>query len=166
MKKIQCPYVILNGNPEQTEESVYDEDTHVVSLRCPDDYEGLPRKIKAGFRFVKERFDPDFVFKIDDDMFVDLDNLFEAVDGLHCDYAGITSYHDYTGVYFGGPLYYVSRKSIELLQNMDIEYSTAEDVCVGNCLRYTIRRCVQLYTNDSREGKTAIAFHDAKRQFL
>ena len=165
MKTIQCPYVILNGNPEQTEESVYDEETHVVTLRCPDDYEGLPRKIKAGFRFVKDRFDPDFVFKIDDDMFVDVDKLFEAVESLECDYSGVVSMSN-TLLYFGGPLYYVSRKSIELLQDMDAEYSTAEDVCVGNCLRFTRRRHFELYTDDYREGKTAIAFHDAKRQFL
>ena len=165
MKTIPCPYVILNGNPEQTEESIYNEDTHVVTLRCPDDYNGLPYKIKAGFRFVKQRFDPDFVFKIDDDMFVDVDKLFEAVESIDCDYAGVVSLSN-TLLYFGGPLYYVSRKSIDLLQNMDIEYSTAEDVCVGNCLRFTTRKYVQLYTDDIKEGKTAVAYHDAKRQFL
>lgn len=157
--------MILNGNPEQTEESIYNEDTHVVTLRCPDDYNGLPHKIKAGFRFVNERFDPEFVFKIDDDMFVDVDKLFEAVESIDCDYSGVVSISN-TLLYFGGPLYYVSRKSIELLQDMDIEYCIAEDICVGNCLRDTIRKHFPLYTNDINQSKTAIAFHDAKRQFL
>lgn len=158
--------MILNGNPDQEEDFIYDEETHVVTLKCPDDYIGLPHKIKAGFRFVKERFDPDFVFKIDDDMFVDLDKLFEVVDALHCDYAGITSYYDYIGIYFGGPLYYVSRNSINMLQVMDTSYSNAEDVCVGNCLKHTIRKYFPFYTDDINEGSTAIAYHDHKRQFL
>ena len=137
----------------------------MVTLKCPDDYVGLPHKIKAGFRFVKERFDPDFVFKIDDDMFVDIDKLFESVKILECDYAGTLCYK-YQVLYFAGPLYYVSRNSINLLQVMDTSYSSAEDVCVGNCLKHTIRKYFPLYSDDITEGSTAIAYHDHKRQFL
>ena len=157
--------MILNGNPDQEEEFIYDEESHVVTLKCPDDYAGLHYKIKAGFRFVKERFDPDFVFKIDDDMFVDLDKLLESVKILECDYAGTLCYK-YQVLYFAGPLYYVSRNSINLLQVMDPSYSDAEDVCVGNCLKYTSRRHFLFYTDDINEGSTAIAYHDHKRQFL
>jgi len=158
--------VILNGNPDQSEESIYNEETHVVTLKCPDDYEGLPRKIKAGFRFVKNRFDPDFVFKVDDDMFVDIDKLMDASKNIYCDYAGTCSYYPSHGLYFAGPLYYVSRKGIDALQSMDAEYSNAEDVCVGNCLKDTIRKSFPLYTDDISEGKSAISYHDHKRQFL
>ena len=160
------PYVILNGNPDQDEESIYNEETHVVTLKCPDDYAGLPQKIKAGFRFVKERFDPDFVFKIDDDMFVDLDKLLYSLKTLDCDYAGTICYSKGRELYAAGPLYYVSRKALELLRNMDIHCSPAEDVCVGNCLKSTNRMCFPLYTDKIEEGKSAIAYHDHKRQFL
>lgn len=156
----------MNGNPDQTEESIYNEDTHVVTLKCPDDYIGLPHKIKSGFRFVKNRFDPDFVFKIDDDVFVDLDKLIEASKNMNCDYAGVSSYYPACGLYFAGPLYYVSRKSINILEDMDVLYSDAEDVSVGNCLKYTIRKHFPFYTDDISEGSTAIAYHDHKRQFL
>jgi len=165
IKKIKCPYVILNGNPDQEEEFIYDEETHVVTLKCPDDYIGLPHKIKSGFRFVKNRFDPDFVFKIDDDMFVDLDKLFETLKSLDSDYAGTICYKNRV-LYFAGPLYYVSHKSINILQDMDVSYSDAEDISVGNCLKYTIRKHFPFYTDDISEGSTAIAYHDHKRQFL
>jgi hypothetical protein len=157
--------VILNGNLDQEEEFIYDEESHVVTLKCPDDYVGLPHKIKAGFRFVKKRFDPEFVFKIDDDIFVDLDKLFEPLKTLGSDYAGVIS-HTNQVIYFGGPLYYVSRKSIDMLQVMDACYSDSEDICVGNCLKYTNRRHFPFYTDDINEGSTAIAYHDHKRQFL
>ena len=158
--------MILNGNPDQDAEHVYNEDTHVVTLKCPDDYNGLPHKIKAGFRFIKDRFDPDFVFKIDDDMFVDIDKLLDSAKKLDCDYAGSMCYLKNIGLYAAGPLYYVSRKAIGLLQNMKNECSSAEDVCVGNCLKTTNRRCFPLYTDSIEEGKIAIAYHDHKRQFL
>lgn len=160
------PYVILNGNPDQSEEYIYNEETHVVTLKCPDDYAGLPKKIKAGFRFIKDRFDPDFVFKIDDDMFVDLDKLFDSLKILDCDYAGSICHLKDRELYAAGPLYYVSRNAIGLLRDMDIHYSSAEDVCVGNCLKGVIRLSFPLYTDIIDEGKTAIAYHDHKRQFL
>ena len=166
ISKIACPYVILNGNPKQYEDSIYNEDTHVVTLKCRDDYEGLPQKIKAGFRFIKERFDPDFVFKIDDDMFVDIDKLMESSKTMNCDYAGTCAYYATCGIYFGGPLYYVSRDGLSALQSMDTTICTSEDICVGYCLRDLKRRAFKLYTNEITESQTSIAYHDHKRQFL
>ena len=166
ISKIPCPYVILNGNPEQHEDYIYNEKTHVATLKCPDDYKGLPDKIKAGFRFIKHRFDPDFVFKIDDDMFVDLDKLIDASKTMQCDYAGTCCYYPTCGIYFGGPLYYVSRRGIDTLQSMDPTLCISEDVCVGYSLRNLKRRSFKFYTDHISEGQIAIAYHDHKRQFL
>ena len=166
ISKIACPYVILNGNPEQDEEYVYNEDTHVVTLKCRDDYTGLPDKIKAGFLFVKQQFDPDFVFKIDDDLFVDIDKLIDSSKKMHCDYAGTCCYYPTCGLYFGGPLYYVSRNAIDALQSIDTSICSSEDICVGYCLRNLKRRSFNFYTDDILEGQIAIAYHDHKRQFL
>jgi hypothetical protein len=166
VSKIPCPYVILNGNPDQAEDSIYNEETHVVTLKCRDDYDGLRDKIKAGFRFVKQRFNPDFVFKIDDDVFVDLDKLMQSSKNINCDYAGVSAYYPSCGIYFGGPLYYVSRTGIEALQDMPTDKWTPEDVSVGYCLRNTVRRAFMFYTCHATEGRNAIAFHDHKREFL
>lgn len=162
IQTIPFEFVILHGDPDLDTEVSYDPATHIATLRCPDDYKGLPHKIRAGFRFVHSKFNPDFVFKIDDDVILNTANLILAIPKLRfVDYAGtVTSTHDRVN-YCGGPLYYVSRSSLEKLQDMDSNVSVAEDVCVGMCLRNIIKQSVELYTDEWKEE--AIAFHDKER---
>jgi len=163
IQTIPFEFVILHGDPDLDTEVSYDPVTHIATLRCPDDYKGLPHKIRAGFRFVHSNFNPEYVFKIDDDVIVNMDALARTVLTLRfADYAGVVTCTSNRTNYCGGPLYYVSRTSLEKLQDMDPTVSDAEDICVGTCLRTCIMQSVELYTDEWKDG--AIAFHDKERR--
>jgi Galactosyltransferase len=163
--KIPCQYVIIKANPELDKEYDYDEINHTCIVKAPDDYIGLPYKIQKAFQFVYTKFNPDFVFKIDDDMFVDIDKLLSLK--MTRDYEGVISFCK-GFVYSGGPLYYISKRSLELLQNMEIDLN-GEDVSVGKTLTKNgiIMKYTQLYTDHiSNNTRHAIAYHDNSRTFL
>lgn len=158
-------YVIIHGDPTLESEYSYSPDTHICRLKCPDDYLNLCTKIKCAINFILTEFNSSFVLKIDDDVIVNMQKLIEYIDQSHCEYEGVISYN-YGVVYCGGPLYYLSRASLERIKGMVIDgFTYQEDACVGRCLsrhKGTIR-VVNTYTNNINEMHTSIAYHDNLR---
>lgn len=164
IQKIPCNFVIIKADPSLNSNYEYNKETNTCIVKAPDDYRGLPFKIQAGFKFIYEHFNPEFVFKIDNDVFVDLDKLLSLK--MSHDYEGVITICN-VYVYCGGPLYYVSKKALEVLQNMIIDMN-GEDVSVGRtlsthkiCMKYT-----ELYTDYLHDTGTSIAYHDHSRMFL
>jgi len=164
-------YVIITGNPTISYPT-YDAKTHTAVLPCPDDYRGLPDKIKAGFQFVEKTFSPSFVCKVDDDVFVDIGKFLEwqaDPKTTKYDYVGKVVYVFETS-YCGGPMYYVSRKALLALQDIDTTFHTAEDICVGNWFAKTCKTgitwCFSLYTDFIEERDIHVAYHDRNKQLL
>lgn len=171
LPKYDIDYVIVTGDPTLTE-PLYDQTDHTVILPCPDDYNGLPYKTKAAFQFVETTFQPSFVFKIDDDIFMDPEKLIQCykTELSQCDYAGYVIYN--TGqIYCGGPLYFVSEKAISVI-NKTINptlWQCWEDLCVGECLMKCpeiILKSVHFYTDFLSEKDLHIAYHDRTKIFL
>lgn len=157
-------YVIIRGNTNLTTDYVFQPETHECVLRCSDTYEGLPDKIRAGFRFVYKQFNPDFIIKVDDDVIVNVPRLLEFIESNTSDYAGVATY--YRGyVYCGGPLYYLSSLALGYMKDMDITGFTEEDICIGRCAsknNIPIRNC-KLHNHDYKRRDECIGYHDHNR---
>ena len=97
---------------------------HYVELDAPDDYEGLPEKVREMFEFAL-RSDYDNVLKADDDGYFNF-RRFEIVEA---DYAGIRKPGDYAG----GGAYWLSRHSMQIIADHGIS-DWAEDRGVGKLL--------------------------------
>lgn len=65
-------YVFLVGEPELEYAQVIGDTLHVP---CRDDYESLLLKLALGYKFIYQHFDCDYVYKIDDDTYPNLDIL-------------------------------------------------------------------------------------------
>ncbi len=164
-------YVILRGDMNIQNEFIYNSDSHECILRCPDTYNGLPHKIKAGLQFVYKQFNPSFVVKIDDDVIVNIPKLIQYIESKRDDYAGVVTYNycpskNLKSVYCGGPVYYLSSRALTCLQDMDATFSSSEDTNIG---AHLIEKCnlpvhnIHLYTDDFDQKDSYIAYHDHKR---
>ena len=165
LSNFDIDYVIITGDP-LLPQPTYNAETHTAVLPCRDDYIGLPDKIKAGFQYVEQTFNPSFVCKVDDDILLNTQRFIEwqaATKSTRYDYVG-KIVHAYETIYCGGPMYYVSRKALLALQDMDTTFHTAEDICVGNWLAKTCKTgitwCFPLYTDFIEEKDIHIAYHD------
>lgn len=107
-----------------------------VRLPVPtDDYGSLPAKTKALCEYAIER-DYDFVVKVDDDVYLDLERLKASVPTGH-DYAGRVRLpsNGLPAPYCSGFCYWLSRKAMQLVVNSKDRFQTlAEDVITGNVL--------------------------------
>lgn len=112
-----------------------------VFLSVPDDYDSLPHKVKAIIEHAY-RGGYDYLYKGDDDTFVYVDRLmasgFEGNDYLGYSYPAQGNYIS------GGPGYWLSRKSMQLLSGTPVQ-GWAEDKWVGETLRargiFPVRDC-------------------------
>ena len=153
------PYVIVVGNEELLPTSHrYDPDSHVLELGCMDNYDGLVYKIAYGIDAVIQRFNPDFVVKVDDDVVLKpsrLQVVLTKIDPVNTIYAGnIIEFTKPTtsksGIekytlpenkqpvviepvdYCAGPIYYLGKRAMEILQTDFIPQRIKfEDVNVG-----------------------------------
>lgn len=76
------PYLVLTGGGNDT----VDED--VLSLDVPDNYESLPLKSLKLFEWVYKNTDYQYVLKIDDDCYLDVDEYFDSMDYRQHHYYG------------------------------------------------------------------------------
>lgn len=145
-------YAFVIGNPDLVEEYKWDPLKRILTLRCEDDYGGLSFKTHLGVKAIKNLFNPDGMFKIDDDMKVNTELLHTFLKDVPGDYCGRMNYHvgwsthaahrfkNGGAVYIpvqsiGGPLYYLSKKAIDVLcKYMKPETMRYEDVCVAMTL--------------------------------
>lgn len=107
---------------------VEEEDT--VVLDVGDDYDHLPAKVMAFFRHALEHFEFDWLFKCDDDTYVDLSRLQDlALDGV--DLVGNRFLWE-RGAPSGGAGYLLSRRIVERLVREGMVPATGdEDLLIG-----------------------------------
>ena len=84
LTRLGIPYIVVVGNAPASSTDAPD----VVGLPAPDDYEGLPQKSLAAFRYVQNHYPGFRVLKVDDDCFVDVDEYFFSLSFLKADYYG------------------------------------------------------------------------------
>ena len=97
---------------------------HYVELDAPDNYTGLPEKVRKMFEFAV-RSGYDHVLKADDDGYIN----FRRFEVVKADYAGIRK----SGDYAGGGAYWLSRRAMEIVVERGID-DWAEDRGVGTLL--------------------------------
>lgn len=60
-------YYHVIGVPDLKTDYTFDDDAHILYVRAPDDYNGLPQKVIAAYAAVAEAYDFTYIFKTDDD---------------------------------------------------------------------------------------------------
>jgi hypothetical protein len=100
-----------------------------ISLPCSDDYKSLPHKVQEMCRWALHK-DYDFVFKVDDDVYVRPERVNLAVG----DYVGLyrEPYWECPSGYCSGFGYCLSKKSLEVIANADSPKMEAEDRWIAN----------------------------------
>ena len=169
LDRISIPYVIITGNPLLDTEYQYNAETHECILKCDDSYEGLPDKMSKAFKFIKEKFDPAFLFKVDDDVIIDVDKLNAFLHlNITAEYVG-TTVSGYEYKYCGGPMYRLGPNALECLsKHFHFTHTKAEDYSVGCTLKIYANIDpihIQLYTDNYQHfiRNISIAFHDTTR---
>jgi hypothetical protein len=157
LTSVNIPYVIVIGN-KLLDKYSYNDETKLLEVQCEDNYDELPHKIFYAICAIKELFNPNYIVKIDDDIIINISYFNKLLEKLYhdsIDYAGLVvtkpngemSYwaldkyikpHNKIPIYIppvsycGGPLYYLSKKSVEFIVNtMDPETIKFEDVNIG-----------------------------------
>ena len=84
LKNRGIPYIVMvgGGDGQRVDDVVY--------LDTSDDFEGLPQKILAAAEWVQKNTPFSHMFKIDDDCFVDVDEMFKTLTHRKFDYYGRT----------------------------------------------------------------------------
>ena len=87
LSKYGFRYLFLIGEPTLEYSQVIGD---VLYVPCRDDYESLLLKLALGYRFIYQHFECDYVYKIDDDTYPNLDILVEKLlpQLLGCQFAG------------------------------------------------------------------------------
>lgn len=121
---IECLFFVGAKEPPPGEE----EDT--IALDVPDGYNELPAKVRAFFIHALEHYDFEWLFKCDDDTYVDLGRLASAADADY-DLIGDPSIlaRQFPS---GGAGYFLKRSMVEkLVKAPGFSMTGAEDVIVG-----------------------------------
>jgi len=61
------PYFHVIGNPELTNNYIFDTNTNILYVKTPDDYNSLPKKVIAAYEAVYNEYVFKYIFKTDDD---------------------------------------------------------------------------------------------------
>ena len=169
----EVPHVIFVGVPTLATQVEFSDHTRLCKLRCNDDYDSLPTKVWLALRFMKDTYDPEYLFKVDDDVILRPALLSQYLEDLkHYEYAGNVAQYPFA-TYCGGPLYYLSRKAIACLySDMIISLSTLEDLTVGYSLAEhsiypTSYKLLANSTSEEFESNPSIlALHDDARKYF
>lgn len=98
-----------------------------IFLDCPDDYQNLPVKVKATFRWCLEN-GYDFAGKLDDDVFVYIDKLLKEFSPK--DYQGYSN-----GWFVSGAFYWISKRAMQYVVDEPwLPEQWAEDQYTGKTL--------------------------------
>jgi glycosyltransferase involved in cell wall biosynthesis len=156
----QIPYYIVMGDPSINACKLEND---ILYVPCADNYESLPQKVLELYQFIYEKTTYDFVYKIDDDCFLNIENLFSTY-FWNFNYFGRTvatkeedldrSWHSgkcsdqtlnktaysrpYSGPWCGGGYgYFLSREAIKNICNMAdyVQTDLYEDKAIGDVLR-------------------------------
>ena len=61
------PYFHVIGNPELTNNYIFDFEEKILYVKTPDDYNSLPKKVIAAYEAINNQFTYKYIFKTDDD---------------------------------------------------------------------------------------------------
>ena len=75
-------YYHVIGNEELETEYNFDNETHILYVKTPDDYNSLPNKVITSFKAVNDTFSYKYIFKTDDDQNLIVENFFETLYNL------------------------------------------------------------------------------------
>lgn len=101
----KIPYVILIGNPNIPRKShIYDASSHILQLGCADNYDEIVHKISYGISAVVELFDPLYIFKIDDDVIINVPLLHTFMQSNPTLFDDVDIHHrmEFGGILYGG----------------------------------------------------------------
>jgi len=114
---IEAYFVIGDG-----ENNIIDNTIH---LNCKDNYEDLPDKVISFFEFCYDNLTYDYIFKIDDDCYVNLDN-FHNFDLTKIDYGGyVIDKNSFD------PLWHVGKCTDEEINILQYNGESLNDRCSG-----------------------------------
>lgn len=141
---IEC--VFFSGGGREPGE----EGSDIVFLDVPDGYNELPAKVFAFFQYALEHYDFDWLFKCDDDTYLELSRLETVIDSRY-DLIGdmLVKIREAPS---GGAGYFLSRSMVEKLARLEPRpVSGAEDLIVGEWVKRfggTMKATPQLYMNN------------------
>ena len=72
-------YYHVIGDEELETEYIFDNETNILYVKTPDDYNSLPNKVITSFKAVNETFNYKYVFKTDDDQNLINEKFFEVL---------------------------------------------------------------------------------------
>lgn len=120
---ITCLFFLGGEVPER-------ERNDTVGLDVPDSYNGLPAKVLAFFRYALDNYDFDWLFKCDEDTYLDLSRLPELADPQYGIIGDVLL--ERRGAPSGGAGYLLSRTIVEKISaRKDVPATGAEDVIFG-----------------------------------
>jgi len=124
-KDIQCSYFVGRSDAFEPEEQA-------VQLNVNDSYNYLPQKVMAFFEYALENLEFEWLFKCDEDTYLDLERLPELCES-GCDFIG-NPWLDERGAPSGGAGYMLSRQLVERIvaNKAAIPPIGAEDLLIGN----------------------------------
>jgi hypothetical protein len=142
LKKVKLPYIILYGDTTIEDDYYYNKNENTLIVKCPDTYEYITLKLACAYKAIlhmSETSNITGVFKIDDDIVVNLKELYNYIDSSNKnDYVGhayranktLCSHHqskvsnnllknltftlqDLEFCY--GPMYFLSKKALSII---------------------------------------------------
>ena len=91
-------YYHVIGNPDLSDDYIFDEEKRILWLRVADDYNSLPKKVINAYEAITKVYDFKYIFKTDDDQFVRPVKFFDTlITVLKSRYTDIS-----TRVHYGG----------------------------------------------------------------
>ncbi len=155
LKYINIPYFHIIGDPT-IDKYIIDTDNKILYVKCMDDYCSLPNKVVLAMKAIQETYNPEYIFKTDDDQMVDKTKYFNVICNIlkskRYDYGGkmidvqdhYSSYHIIhnelpknlflkKGKYCSGRFYFVSSNAIKTIINNEqwISQQVIEDHAIG-----------------------------------
>lgn len=120
---VECLFFLGGELPEG-------EEGDTVALDVPDAYDGLPSKVLAFFRYALKYYDFEWLYKCDDDTYVDLSRLPELADA-HYGIIGDVSLSQRDAP-SGGAGYMLSHEIVQKISSRsDVPLTGAEDLVFG-----------------------------------
>lgn len=144
LKKSKLPYIILYGDESIEDDYYYNKDENILIVKCPDTYEYLTLKLACAYKAIlhmPETSNIKGIFKVDDDIVVNLNELYNYIDS-------IKNENDYIG-----HVYRISKDNIlcshhqskvsnKLLKNLTFKLN-ALDLCYGP-MYFVSKRALQI----------------------
>lgn len=143
LKKLKIPYLILYGDQSIKDDYLYKPEENELVVKCPDTYEYITLKLACAYKFIvsaPEMNGVDGIFKVDDDIVINLDelnkyiyepivddytgHLFLINENTKCDHhKNKTSDNALNNITFNfklsyvcyGPMYYLSKRSLKTI---------------------------------------------------